>query len=139
MSSSKNLQKLKYDIQRARHSKSKDKDAKIKKIAAAIAKENTIASEAKVAKLTAASAADHANVSIATAKYTIPPKKGQEATRPNPGPPKTHGPRIYFLKSEKGGKRVKILKDLLDMKPKMRVDACIKVECFVTGPYKAKR
>lgn len=68
MSSSKNLQKLKYDIQRARHSKSKDKDAKIKKIAAAIAKENTIASEAKRAKLTAASAADRANVSIATAK-----------------------------------------------------------------------
>ena len=134
LSSRKNIAKLKDDLTKAKNSKSKDtvKDAKIKKIAAALSKEQMTASKAKMTKLNAESAADHANISVATAKSKVPLRKGQEPTKPNPGPPKTHGPYQFYMKSF-DGKRVPITKNLLDMNPRDRVDACLKIWCFSRG------
>jgi hypothetical protein len=134
-SSKHNIHKLNVHLNNAKSSNSKKKDEKIKKIALALSKEQISHSKAKNTRLIAASAADHANLSIATAKSRVPPKKGQEATQPNPGPPKATGKHVYYLKEK--GKRIKIPENLLEMKPLLRVRACIITWCFSRGKNKS--
>jgi hypothetical protein len=130
-SSKEKIQKLRVDLNNAKGSHSKKKDAKIQKIALALSKEQINVSKAKDTRLKAAIAADHANLSIASAKSRVPPKKGQEATQPNPGPPKATGKHVYYLKRK--GKRIRIPDNLLEMKPVLRVRACLKSWCYSRG------